>query len=132
VRTRSRKMTKSGFKAGYCAIAGVPNAGKSTLMNALIGTKLSIVSHKPQTTRKRVLGIYTSETEQIVFLDTPGIMPRPNTLLHKAMLDEVRRSFTDADVILVLAEANQPFRRALPDTWVEYKQIAGEKPIVLA
>src|ERR1035437_3086586 len=120
------------FKAGYCAIVGVPNAGKSTLMNAMLGTKLSIVTRKPQTTRKRVLGIYSTPQEQIVFLDTPGIMPRPTTLLHKAMLAEVHRSFADADVILVLAEAKQPMDRALPAMWNDYKKIAGEKPMVLA
>jgi GTPase len=124
--------TEKEFKAGYCAIVGIPNAGKSTLMNAMLGTKLSIVTHKPQTTRKRVLGIYSTKEEQIVFLDTPGIMPRPTTLLHKAMLDEVRRSFADADVILVLAEANLPRDRALPALWNDYKKIAGEKPMVLA
>jgi GTP-binding protein Era len=120
------------FRAGYCAIVGVPNAGKSTLMNAMLGTKLSIVTRKPQTTRKRVLGIYSTPQEQIVFLDTPGIMPRPTTLLHKAMLAEVQRSFADADVILVLAEAQQPMDRALPALWSEYKKIAGEKPMILA
>ena len=75
------------FRAGYCAIVGIPNAGKSTLMNALLGTKLSIMSHKPQTTRKRVLGIYSTPNEQVIFLDTPGIMARPTTLLHRAMLE---------------------------------------------
>ena len=123
---------ESNFKSGYCAIAGIPNAGKSTLLNALLGTKLSIISAKPQTTRKRVLGIYSSGNEQIIFLDTPGIMPRPTTLHHKALLSEVRHSFDDADVILVLAEAKMSPERALPKEWQKYIEIAGKKPIVLA
>ena len=124
-------MSSSDFRAGYCAIVGIPNAGKSTLLNALLGTKLSIVTRKPQTTRKRVLGIYSTENEQIVFLDTPGIMPRPTTLLHKAMLKDVRRSFGDADVILVLAEPNVPPDRALPEAWKEYVKAASGTPMVL-
>jgi GTP-binding protein Era len=122
----------STFKSGYCAIAGIPNAGKSTLLNALLGTKLSIISAKPQTTRKRVLGIYSSETEQIIFLDTPGIMPRPTTLHHKVLLDEVKRSFDDADVIVVLAEANLPPEKALPEQWNKYVELAKGKPFILA
>jgi GTP-binding protein Era len=124
-------MSKN-FKSGYCAIAGIPNAGKSTLLNALLGTKLSIISAKPQTTRKRVLGIYSSDNEQIIFLDTPGIMPRPTTLHHRALLSEVKRSFGDADVILVLAEAKMSPGRALPKDWQKYIEIAGKKPIILA
>ncbi len=122
----------STFKSGYCAIAGIPNAGKSTLLNALLGTKLSIISAKPQTTRKRVLGIFSSKTEQIIFLDTPGIMPRPSTLHHRALLEEVKRSFDDADVIVVLAEANKPIDKALPDQWKKYVELAKEKPLILA
>ena len=122
----------SDFKAGYCAIVGIPNVGKSTLLNALLGTKLSIVTRKPQTTRKRVLGIYSSDREQIVFLDTPGIMPRPTTLLHQTMLRDVRRSFGDADVILVLAEANVLAEKAFPSSWDEYIKAAAGKPMILA
>ncbi|HYM20449.1 MAG TPA: GTPase Era [Candidatus Kapabacteria bacterium] len=120
------------FKSGYCAIVGIPNAGKSTLLNTLLETKLSITSAKPQTTRKRVLGIYSSTSEQIIFLDTPGIMPRPTTLHHKALLEEVRHSFDDADVIIVLAEANKPLDRALPDQWRKYVDLAKGKPMILA
>lgn len=119
------------MKAGYCTIVGIPNAGKSTLLNAVLETKLSIISAKPQTTRKRVLGIYSSPESQIVFLDTPGIMPRPTTLHHKALLEEVRSSFADADVILALAEANKPPDRALPTEWKRYIELAGDKPIIL-
>lgn len=120
------------FKSGYCAIVGIPNAGKSTMLNTLLGTKLSIISAKPQTTRKRVLGIHSSETEQIIFLDTPGIMPRPTTLHHKALLNEVKQSFDDADVIFVLAEATLPPERALPKEWQKYIELAKGKPIILA
>ena len=79
-----------------------------------------------------MLGIYSSDNEQIIFLDTPGIMPRPTTLHHKALLSEVKRSFDDADVILVLAEAALSPERALPKEWKKYTEIAGQKPIVLA
>lgn len=122
----------SEFRSGYCAIVGIPNAGKSTLLNTMLETKLSIISAKPQTTRKRVLGIFSSDTAQIIFLDTPGIMPRPSTLHHKALLEEVKRSFDDADVIVVLAEANRSPERALPEQWQKYLDLAGDKPMILA
>jgi GTPase len=90
-------------KAGYVTIIGKPNAGKSTLMNQLLGEKLSIITNKPQTTRKRVLGILTKEDCQIIFLDTPGIL-NPNYLLQEKMMEFVFRSIQDADIILMIID----------------------------
>lgn len=91
------------FKSGYVAILGLPNAGKSTLMNAVIGEKLSIITSKPQTTRKRITGIYSDEKAQIIFLDTPGIL-EPNYLLQEKMMEFVDSSIKDADLILLLLD----------------------------
>lgn len=90
-------------KAGYVTIIGLPNAGKSTLLNALLGQKISIISHKPQTTRKRILGILSEENYQIVFLDTPGIL-KPNYLLQDKMLEIIHMSIKDADILLYLLD----------------------------
>lgn len=86
-------------KAGYVTIIGRPNVGKSTLMNVLLGEKLSITTYKPQTTRKRVLGILDGKNYQIIFLDTPGIL-NPSYLLQKKMLEYVFQSVNDADVLI--------------------------------
>ncbi len=93
------------MKSGFVAILGLPNAGKSTLMNALIGEKLSIITNKPQTTRKKILGILTTEEYQIIFLDTPGIL-EPEYLLQEKMLESVKAAANDADVILFLIDIN--------------------------
>ncbi|MBI1936598.1 MAG: GTPase Era [Ignavibacteriales bacterium] len=90
-------------KSGYVAIIGKPNAGKSTLMNALIGEKLSIITDKPQTTRKRILGILTEDDYQIIFIDTPGIL-NPEYLLQERMLGFVHNSVKDADIILFIVD----------------------------
>ena len=88
-------------KSGYVALVGKPNAGKSTLMNAVLGQKLSIVTHKAQTTRHQVKGIRSEENAQIIFLDTPGVI-RPKYHLQKAMMQFVERARFDADVILLI------------------------------
>lgn len=91
------------FRAGYVAIVGEPNVGKSTLLNALLGQKISIVTRKPQTTRQRVLGILSRDDAQIIFLDTPGLL-QPKYLLQETMVRSAQSAVTDADVILLLTE----------------------------
>lgn len=91
------------MKSGYVTIIGKPNAGKSTLMNALIGEKLSIITDKPQTTRKRILGILTEDDYQIIFLDTPGIL-NPEYLLQEKMLGFIHGSVKEADIILFIVD----------------------------
>ncbi|MDE1977384.1 MAG: 50S ribosome-binding GTPase, partial [Elusimicrobia bacterium] len=78
-------METPPFKSGFVSILGRPNAGKSTLLNALLGTKLSIVSPKPQTTRHKILGLLNGPFYQIAFLDTPGFITRPKDPLQKAL-----------------------------------------------
>ena len=92
-------------KSGYVAILGLPNAGKSTLMNTLLGQKLSIVTPKPQTTRKRILGILSSENYQVIFLDTPGII-KPEYLLQKKMMEAVNDSLKDADIVILIVDVS--------------------------
>jgi GTP-binding protein Era len=98
----------AGFHSGFVSIIGRPNAGKSTLLNALVGDKLAIVSEKPQTTRTTILGVLNLEAAQIVFLDTPGIH-QSTTLLNRRMMRTVRSALEDRDVLLYLADATLPF-----------------------
>lgn len=93
-------------KAGFVNIIGKPNVGKSTLMNALIGQKLSVVNPKAQTTRHRIKGIINGDGYQIVFSDTPGIM-KPAYKLHEKMLDAINTTFTDADIMIYVAEIGE-------------------------
>jgi len=96
-------------KCGYVSIIGLPNAGKSTLLNLLLGQKLSITTSKPQTTRKKILGILSEENYQIIFQDTPGIL-NPEYLLQKKMLEFVQQAVKDADVVLLLIDiADDPY-----------------------
>lgn len=86
-----------GHRAGFCALAGLPNVGKSTLLNRLVGADLSIVTARPQTTRRRLRAIYTDEGHQAIFVDTPGLV-EPRYRLHKTMRADARRALRDADV----------------------------------
>jgi len=93
-------------KAGFVSIIGKPNVGKSTLMNALVGEKLSIITPKAQTTRHRILGIVNEENYQIVFSDTPGII-KPRYELQDSMMSSVKGALSDADLILFVTDINE-------------------------
>jgi len=103
-------MTRSGF----VAVAGRPNAGKSTLLNRLVGQKLAITSPKPQSTRHRVTGILTRDDTQFVLLDTPGLLD-PRYTLQRAMRAAARQAIRDADVILHLIDATEPSPQSLAE-----------------
>ena len=119
-------------KAGYVAILGKPNAGKSTLLNTLLGQKLSITNSKPQTTRKRILGILSDQYYQIIFLDTPGIL-KPAYLLQEKMMEAVNRSINDADVILLILDVNDDpdGSKTLKDDFIFKAVMNSRKPKIL-
>lgn len=117
------------YLSGFTGIIGPPNAGKSTLMNRVLGRKVAIVSPKPQTTRNRILGIYHREDHQIVFVDTPGIHPT-KTLLHKSMVDSALAVTKEVDVVLVIVELG---RAEAPGTEELILEAASRsKPCILA
>ena len=99
-------MVKEGFRCGYIAVVGRPNVGKSTLINTLIGEKVSITSKKPQTTRNRVLGVVTNNNAQFVFVDTPGFQTKYGNALIRGMNRSVRSTLSDTDVVVMLIESN--------------------------
>lgn len=96
-------MTQTPHKSGFVSIVGCPNVGKSTLMNVLVGEKLSIITSKAQTTRHRIMGIVSGDDYQIVFSDTPGIL-KPNYKLQEKMMEFVVSAFSDADVFLLIVD----------------------------
>lgn len=97
--------SECAFRAGFVAIVGRPNAGKSTLVNTLVGRKVSIVSPKPQTTRNRIQGILNREDAQIVLVDTPGIH-KPINVLNRMMMDEVQHALEGVDVLSLIVDAS--------------------------
>lgn len=98
-------MVKENFRCGYIAVVGRPNVGKSTLINTMIGEKVSITSKKPQTTRNRVLGVVTTQTAQFVFVDTPGFQTKYGNALIRGMNRSVRASIADTDAVVLVIEA---------------------------
>lgn len=113
------------MKSGYVSIIGKPNVGKSTLLNRLLRTKLAIISSKPQTTRKRLLGIITEGDCQCYFLDTPGLL-KPDYELQKLMLDQIKIAVRDADVITCLVD---PWFKS-DDMPVEFIRSLSKSPIL--
>jgi len=117
------------FKSGYVAIVGAPNAGKSTLLNRMLGEKISITSKKPQTTRNRILGVVHRPESQIIFIDTPGIFKAKDTL-NMRIVDTALSAIGDADIILFVLDV------ANPDPTSEYflvKRLQSQnRPVLLA
>ena len=97
---------KDKYKSGFVSIIGMPNVGKSTLLNAIAGQKIAIISEKPQTTRNKILAVYTTDEEQIVFTDTPGIH-NPHNKLGEFMVNVANESINDVDVILFVVDASR-------------------------
>ncbi|MAZ58147.1 MAG: GTPase Era [Flavobacteriales bacterium] len=114
-------------KAGFVTILGNPNVGKSTLMNQLMGERLSIITQKAQTTRHRILGVISEENYQIVFSDTPGVI-KPHHNLHEAMMSFVNNSLEDADVILYMVDCS---KEELKDVRFLEKIQSLKTPIIL-
>ena len=113
-------------RAGFVNIIGNPNVGKSTLMNALVGERLSIITSKAQTTRKRVMGIVNGDDFQIVYTDTPGIV-NPHNKLHEQMMGFVGTALQDADLFLLVTEVGETFK----NRQVLQKVIDSDTPVIL-
>ncbi len=124
--TGMAESTSLDYYAGFVALVGVPNAGKSTLVNSLTGESLSIVTARPQTTRQRVTAIYSTETHQAIFVDTPGLL-KPRYLLHESMQREAESGALDADVLVYVVDVG--FDRSIEHA-TAFVSPAGPRPIL--
>jgi GTPase len=120
----------SPTRCGLIALAGVPNAGKSTLLNAVVGQKISIVSPKVQTTRHRIAGIVTEGAAQLVFLDVPGLLPRTKQALEAAMVATAWEAISEADVVVYLLDATTADKAAHAE--ILARLVQQRRPLVLA
>lgn len=114
--------------SGFVPIIGAPNAGKSTLLNAILGQKISIVTAKPQTTRNRITGIYTNENVQIVFVDTPGVLD-PKYKLQQFMSREIESSVIESDIIILVIDINKYDRESFSTLYNTYNRLYGDHKI---
>ncbi|MFP3999770.1 MAG: GTPase Era [Desulfobacterales bacterium] len=128
--TREQENTGKSFRSGFAAIAGAPNVGKSTLLNRLVGQKISITSAKPQTTRNRIAGIAHGTGFQVVFLDTPGVH-RSDRIFNRRIVDVAMAAIDEADLVLMIADASKP-DSASESLIVEKLQAKPEIPAILA
>ena len=115
-------------KTGFVAIIGRPNVGKSTLLNRIIGQKIVIATDKPQTTRRRIKGIYSTEKGQIIFIDTPGIY-KPWDKFGELLFDEAKLSVPDADVILFVVDGSEEAGKG--DKWIANNILNTEIPVII-
>lgn len=118
-----------GFRSGFVAIAGAPNVGKSTLINRLLGQKISITSRKPQTTRNRILGIVHRPLSQIVLIDTPGVH-RASGTLNKRMVETALSALSEADLVLFMADVTMPDKQSEKDLLSAFERTRN--PVVCA
>ncbi len=107
----------SEFKSGFVNLIGLPNSGKSTLINALTGEKMAIISSKPQTTRQRIIGLINASTHQIIFSDTPGFIDKANYPLQSNMNLQVYTALEDADCLLLVIDASKPLE--FPESFIK-------------
>ena len=121
-------MTEKSFKSGFAAIVGRPNAGKSTLLNAILGEKIVITSAKPQTTRNRIQGIHNVPGAQIVFIDTPGIH-EAKSRLNRSLVESATEAIKGVDLILFLIDASS--RQSADDEMILELLKAGQVPVIL-
>ncbi|OFW76059.1 MAG: GTPase Era [Alicyclobacillus sp. RIFOXYA1_FULL_53_8] len=102
----SSQHDEDGFRSGFAALIGRPNVGKSTLLNALVGQKVAIMSNRPQTTRNQIRGVLTTDSEQIIFIDTPGLH-RPQHRLGEYMVEAAEATLREVDVVVVVVDATE-------------------------
>jgi GTPase len=126
---RSPEGRGAAYRAGFACLVGRPNAGKSTLTNALVGQKVAITSSKPQTTRHTIRGVATTEKAQLILVDTPGLH-KPRTLLGERLNDIVRTTWAEVDVIGFCVPADQPVGRGDEFIASELRSVAGRTPVL--